>query len=184
MANVMSKFRGNPTDDELAEVLPVGYKDPKSPNWIPPELRQAVADFDAAMSAKMRDNIIRGVTGSVSRGRHVINPRDSERDLETAVLWQTVAYVANRQRSDAARLERAAHDARMHTCAACGTVSVPGMNRTGAVSRTLVDGTRWQLCERCAPIAEGVALDRLGNEKTVNGTNRGTAVRTLLGAVK
>jgi hypothetical protein len=175
----LTRRTAEPDDTELAEKLPVGYRDKASPNWIEPDLRQAVADYPPDRWRKVRRSLYAGAP--VARGRHVIDPTESEADLDTVTLWCVIDDIRRQQSIDAGQAERRAHEARVYSCPACGAVAPPAPFGAGIRRRPLPDGTSSMLCERCHAVADQLTLERLAAEP-VNGSTRGQAVARYLEA--
>lgn len=193
MASVMSKLRGNPTDDDLAELLPVGYKDTASTNWVPPDVRRDVANFDPRETEQIRRELIRRGSGDVVRDvrdgnrvhRHVADPADDDRSLDIVTLWETIRRCEMRQRDTARDARSAEHYAREFTCQSCGSVggSMSAMSADGVRQRSYADGVVRKVCGRCDPLVEAEVLQRLAGETIADGRTRAAAVRAML-AVK
>ena len=150
-------------DPELAQRLPLGYRDRQSPNYIEPDLRQAVADYDPARLKKIRRGFHHATAATVrtvGKTTHHINPSDSEQALETVALWSVMSDIRNKRKNDANNAERAAYYDVAYGCSCCGQTATPnGLDGSYHTQRRrLVGGTAVPaLCGTCAFDAELLA---------------------------
>ena len=166
-------------DLELAEILPVGFRDSKSPKFIPPELRALVAAIPADVENKLRKAVAttRTTLRSFDSGRRVVElrPADNADDFETALVWRKVEWAATQLAGARVEREQQADDAARFTCSCCSAVKA-----FDTKGRRLVDGTTVAVCSDCFPVLDRLALDHLAAHELPTGTTRLDAARALL----
>lgn len=166
--------------NDTIERLHPGAADPTSPWFVPIAVRAEFAAIPDEVTRKLARRA-RSTTGAVHRGSREIIPSRSEREYDEFLHILKVQHAEMTARTRELQAERAAYDRRNYTCQACSTVSVPlGLRGQGTLIRPFPDGSRYLVCERCAPLVERAVLDRLAAESTPAGL-RGTAVAKLLG---
>jgi hypothetical protein len=176
---------GPELDPDVVEKLPVGYRDPRSPNYVEPAYRRAVADYSPKRWGKLRRSlymtgapVVRTVNGTT----HVIDPSDSETALDIVTLWLVLDDLRRQRKIDTNQAEREAYDVRTYTCQCCGQVAAPSTvdRRHHTQRRQLAGGmTIIGVCGKCAIVAEQLAVERLAADK-IDGLSRADRLRQLL----
>jgi len=126
--------------------LPAGHADPKSPMFVPIQLREAYSDIDDATELDLKRELWSGgYSGPMVRSNgggkpFLADPRE-DADFEVCLHWLRLDEAARRLARDNERRTSHEQNQRTHTCKLCGRYDPTASTGTVALA------DRW--CQPC-----------------------------------